>query len=122
MTGICPELDLNGGVQGDPCTDFHPSVIEIIQETSDCGPDCNENGLEDGCETAQGTSPDCDNDGIPDECETDSDGDGVIDDCDQCPGYDDNLDEDGDGVPDDCEYDSVDFKGLPISSVITSAP
>ncbi|MEQ3796458.1 choice-of-anchor J domain-containing protein [Flavobacteriaceae bacterium MJ-SS4] len=33
----------------------------------------------------------------------DSDGDGVCDDVDQCPGYDDTIDSDGDGIPDGCE-------------------
>ena len=33
----------------------------------------------------------------------DSDGDGVCDDQDQCPGFDDNLDTDGDGIPDGCD-------------------
>jgi len=33
----------------------------------------------------------------------DSDGDGVYDDVDQCPGFDDNLDSNSNGVPDDCE-------------------
>lgn len=34
---------------------------------------------------------------------TDSDGDGVGDALDLCPGFDDNLDADGDGTPDDCD-------------------
>ncbi len=33
----------------------------------------------------------------------DSDGDGVGDSCDNCPGFDDALDADGDGVPDGCD-------------------
>jgi len=33
----------------------------------------------------------------------DTDGDGVCDTQDQCPGFDDNLDADGDGIPDDCD-------------------
>jgi len=35
--------------------------------------------------------------------QTDSDGDGVGNACDLCPGSDDRLDGDGDGVPDDCD-------------------
>ena len=34
----------------------------------------------------------------------DSDGDGVPDNEDACPGYDDNLDADGDGTPDGCDH------------------
>ncbi|PNQ72784.1 hypothetical protein C1T31_09745 [Hanstruepera neustonica] len=36
-------------------------------------------------------------------CETDSDNDGVCDDLDVCPGYDDLIDSDADGVPDGCD-------------------
>lgn len=35
--------------------------------------------------------------------EFDMDGDGVSDECDLCPGYDDRYDADGDGVPDGCD-------------------
>lgn len=37
----------------------------------------------------------------------DSDGDGVLDTDDICPGGDDNVDTDGDGIPDDCDPDVV---------------
>lgn len=37
--------------------------------------------------------------------DTDDDDDGVANDADACPGFDDNLDEDGDGVPDGCDGD-----------------
>lgn len=37
----------------------------------------------------------------------DSDGDGVPDDLDQCPGEDDTLDADGDGIPDGCDLGEV---------------
>lgn len=46
---------------------------------------------------------DCDNNGIPDHQEIDSDGDGMIDVCDICEGFDDFEDSDGDGVPDGCD-------------------
>jgi|GEM_PF-1047195 len=47
---------------------------------------------------------------------TDSDGDGVSDDIDQCPGFDDNLDDDGDGTANGCDLcpgfdDTVDVDG-----------
>jgi hypothetical protein len=38
----------------------------------------------------------------------DDDGDGVCNDVDACPGFDDTLDDDGDGVPDDCDPCPVD--------------
>lgn len=44
----------------------------------------------------------------------DSDGDGISDELDLCPGGDDSLDEDGDGVPDDCDIcDGDDASGDP---------
>ncbi|MCK4658874.1 MAG: thrombospondin type 3 repeat-containing protein [Phycisphaerae bacterium] len=46
--------------------------------------DCNTNGIPDECDIAGGTSPDSNFNGIPDECE-DPDGDGVLDDVDNCP-------------------------------------
>lgn len=75
--------------------------------------DCNANGMTDALDIATGTSEDCNDNGVPDECDADSDGDGTIDACDDCPndplkidpglcgcGVDDNLDTDNDGVID----------------------
>ena len=71
-------------------------------------PDCNANGVPDECEV--GDDDDCNDNDIPDECDLDSDGDGVIDDCEDCPFDPDklepgacgcgvaDLDSDGDGV------------------------
>ncbi|MGM5471261.1 T9SS type A sorting domain-containing protein [Flavobacteriaceae bacterium LMO-SS05] len=49
-------------------------------------------------------------------CNSDSDGDGVCDSYDRCPGHDDTMDTDGDGVPDGCDIcpgydDAVDSNG-----------
>ena len=41
--------------------------------------------------------------GISSTLQLDSDGDGVPDNMDQCPGFDDNLDADNDGIPDACD-------------------
>ena len=54
---------------------------------------------------------DSDGDGVPDACDVcpghddsiDSDADSVPDGCDRCPGFDDAIDADGDGVPDACD-------------------
>jgi hypothetical protein len=62
--------------------------------------DCNHNGVDDAEDIATAGSQDCNANGVPDECEFDADGDGVIDDCDVCPGERDGLDTDKDGVPD----------------------
>lgn len=39
----------------------------------------------------------------PYSCDPDTDGDGVPDSFDACPGHDDNADEDNDGIPDGCD-------------------
>lgn len=46
---------------------------------------------------------DCSSNPPPDPAHPDSDGDGVPDVCDRCPGFDDSEDLDGDGVPDACD-------------------
>ncbi len=67
--------------------------------------DCNDNDVPDADDIADGTSEDCNENGIPDECEADTDGDGVIDDCDNCPDVanPDQEDSDGDGTGDACD-------------------
>ncbi len=92
--------------------------VRIFGTAVDCGafeflPDCNDNGVADGvdiaegssldcnlnevpdeCDIADGTSEDCDLGGVPDECQVlaDTDGDGAVDICDP--------DDDNDGVAD----------------------
>lgn len=69
--------------------------------------DCNGNGINDADDIANETSQDCNGNNIPDECrelEVDSDGDGIIDACDETPFGDGdggaNGDGDGDGEGD----------------------
>ncbi len=50
--------------------------------------DCNDNGIDDAQDIADGTSEDCNENGVPDECDI---ADGVSEDL------------DGDGIPDECE-------------------
>lgn len=56
---------------------------------------------------------DCNRNGVPDSCEPDSDGDGVIDDCDNCPGAPNPSqgDCDGNGTGDACESGGGDCNG-----------
>jgi hypothetical protein len=63
--------------------------------------DCNENGVIDSLDLANGTSADCTGNGVPDECELDCDGNGLADVCeiDLDPG----LDANGNGRLDVCE-------------------
>lgn len=67
--------------------------------------DCNINGVEDATDLANGTSLDCNVNAIPDECEVDTDQDGVIDDCDNCPDVanTDQVDTDNNGIGDVCD-------------------
>ncbi len=67
--------------------------------------DCNGSGEDDAQDILNGTSTDCNANGIPDDCELDTDGDGVIDDCDNCPATANagQEDADGNGVGDACE-------------------
>ncbi len=53
--------------------------------------------------TGCGSSEPCTVDSSGDD---DTDGDGVCNDIDICPGFDDNVDTDGDGIPDGCDDDS----------------
>jgi hypothetical protein len=67
--------------------------------------DCNGNGIPDRCDTVSGASVDCDANFVPDECQPNSDGDAIIDVCDNCP-LDGNVgqeDRDNDDVGDACD-------------------
>jgi subtilisin family serine protease len=67
--------------------------------------DCNGNGQADLDEVATGDAKDCNTNSVPDECETDSDGDDVIDGCDNCPDVPNPLQNDADnnGTGDACD-------------------
>ncbi|MCH7994904.1 MAG: hypothetical protein IIB57_10745, partial [Planctomycetes bacterium] len=98
---------------GDAC-----NGVEFCDPTGACqnrlGPDCNANGIPDGCEpdcngsgtpddcdVLDGTSLDCQTNGIPDECEEDCNNNGVPDDCDIVDGT--SPDCQANGIPDECE-------------------
>ena len=69
--------------------------------------DCNNNGIPDECDIAAGTSLDCNANGIPDECDItagtslDCNNNGVPDECDLATGT--SLDCNANGIPDECE-------------------
>ncbi len=102
------------------------SLIIAGAATIEVYPDCNNNGGFDTCDVASGISEDCNANWVPDECDPDSDGDGFIDGCDNCPddynpsqadsdndgsgdhcdlcpGFPDDVDGDEDGMPDACD-------------------
>jgi len=66
-----------------------------------CEPDCNSNGSPDGCDIAGGVSEDCNGDGIPDECAADCNQNQIPDPCDILSGT--SRDCDANGVPDECQ-------------------
>jgi ELWxxDGT repeat protein len=72
------------------CDDSDPNINASIPE--DCG-----DGIDNNCDG------EIDGDFAPDNCCLDTDGDGICDYLDICPGHDDNLDTDGGGTPDGCD-------------------
>ena len=67
--------------------------------------DCNNNGVDDGCDIANGDSADDNGNGIPDECEfPDCNGNGIDDGQDITDGTSDDCN--GNGTPDECETDN----------------
>ncbi|MCP4540537.1 MAG: C-type lectin domain-containing protein, partial [Chloroflexi bacterium] len=85
--GSCPNVGWDWG----ETTQF----TAVIPTTNDCDGD----GLLNECEL-----DDCDGrPGTIDTCLWDDDGDGVIDVCDLCEGYDDANDSDGDTIPNECD-------------------
>jgi hypothetical protein len=99
------DCDLNG-VPDDCQVDCNNNgVADTCDITGMTSLDCNSNGVPDECDLVSTTSEDCDTNGIPDECQPDTDGDGVIDPCDNCPlvGNPDQSDSDMDGFGDLCD-------------------
>ncbi|MBK8268209.1 MAG: thrombospondin type 3 repeat-containing protein [Planctomycetes bacterium] len=103
---VSPDCNENG--IPDKC-DLDPADPDGDGEVSS---DCNRNKIPDECDV-DGTDPDgngttsgdCDANGTPDECQTDTDGDGIIDECDNCPEVPnaDQADVDNDGIGDACD-------------------
>ena len=103
--GICDVCETATG-ESDDC-----DMNGVPDECESAG-DCNHNGRPDRCDVGSRFSEDCNANGKPDECEQDADGDGVLDECEDCP-FDPNktepgacgcgspdIDSDGDGALD----------------------
>lgn len=105
---VLPDCDGNGTPDAcDPdCNGNGSDVCEMLNcpSANPSCQDCNGNGRPDSCDITSGYSLDCNVNGVPDECELDTDGDGIIDDCDNCPTVSnaDQADCDSDGIGDAC--------------------
>ncbi len=94
---IALATDLAAGTGGvsfasvDPDADLPGAIQALVLAACESVSDCNDNGIADTCEE------DCNENFIPDDCElnseTDTDGNGILDECDPC------LDADGDTTP-----------------------
>ena len=107
-------IDGNGSGSAGPMTEFDLDAVGAINIV---GLDCNENGIPDDCDVADGTSQDQNGDGIPDECEGSSGEDcndnGISDECDidcgqpggpcDVPGCGQSEDCQPNGIPDECD-------------------
>lgn len=148
---ICPEAhnDLDSDQDGwpdgcDNCPSIANPSVTCLRPLGCCGvayfqlwqPDNECDGLGDVCD------PDDDNDGWPDvgdNCpdvangpseagipdvgnQTDSDGDGMGNTCDICPGFDDTLDCDANGVPDGCESDCQPNDIADVCEILAGSP
>jgi hypothetical protein len=97
-------------VECDPALDCNnngvPDFCDVAQGTLDC----NGNGQVDECEIASGSSPDCNNNGVPDLCDIaqgvlDCNGNGELDECEIASGS--VPDCNSNGIIDDCEYSAA---------------
>ncbi len=103
-------------IEADPSLDCDgDGVLDVCQIAADspapggpffcddaCDPDCNDNGIPDACDIADGISDDLDGNGVPDECE-DCNGNGVPDSQDIADGT--ALDCNDNGIPDVCDIE-----------------
>jgi hypothetical protein len=97
------DLDGNARFVDDPFTvDTGEGTSPIVDMGAyEYGDDCNENGLPDDLDIAEGTSADCAGNGIPDECEPDCNGNTLADSCDIATGT--GQDCNQNGIPDACD-------------------
>lgn len=119
LNGVPDDLDIAESVSEDCNFSGVPDECELNgndcnanELPDDCDVDCNTNGVPDDCEIIA----DCNTNGVPDECEPDTDTDGFIDACDNCP-LDANADQadfDADTEGDACDAD-IDGDGVPNS-------
>lgn len=143
-TGDTPIVDIGAYEYQEDCN--NNGVLDSVDLRDGTSADCNSNGIPDECDIATGRSADCNVDGIPDECqlegndcnsngipddcEPDEDNDGVIDDCDACPGTEPGTRVGPDGCPlpvpgdfdGDFDVDQEDFGRMQICFSGTGLP
>ncbi|MCX7963895.1 MAG: hypothetical protein N2644_05385 [Candidatus Sumerlaea chitinivorans] len=98
LIGLTPSPDV-GGFCDDSFISVHVMYVPVGVSL-----DCNQNGIPDECDIADGTSQDCNANGIPDECEADCNDNGVADDCDLTSGT--SQDCNSNAIPDECDIAS----------------
>jgi hypothetical protein len=91
VVGLAQQIaDATGGLQFssvDPATDLALAIENLVLDACTTAGDCNDNGVPDDCDIADGTSEDCNDNGVPDECDIESG---------------ESEDANGDGIPDEC--------------------
>ncbi len=106
------------GIQmvGVPTSDCNDNGVDDLTEVAEGSvANCNDNTLPDLCEL----SIDCNVNMVPDECEVDCNRNGITDECDIASGE--SADCDGDGQPDECQIDNNDID-LWLSQLSASHP
>ena len=95
---------------GNNCIGTATASVSVVPGPCDPPADCNSNNVHDACDIFSGTSRDCNGNSVPDGCDIDDgvpdgDGDGIMDECDNCPEIpnQDQSDSDGNGIGDACE-------------------
>jgi len=117
-TPISTSLELGFFVPG-----VSNSINVAVLGPAESNTDCNDNGIPDSEDLANGTATDCDNNGLLDECQDDCDGDGTADACELINGEAEDCN--FDGVPDNCQLSDgsladCDRDGVPDSCQIAA--
>ncbi|MCA9291559.1 MAG: hypothetical protein KDA25_10550, partial [Phycisphaerales bacterium] len=92
-------------IQFDPDADVAAAIAEIVLRVVSL--DCNQNGVPDECDIANGIIPDCNDNGVADACEVN---DGLVEDC------------NGNEIPDECEAPFIDAQSTELGPIGAGSP